>query len=69
MENKIIVGKVKPYNSSYIYTLYAHFTKKGKFEFFQYEKNITCFVEDIVDSKASIFDCDINQLIKIQNLI
>lgn len=67
-ENKIKVGKVKPFNSSYVFTLYAHFDDKGRFIYFQYEEKITCFVDDILDTKASIFECDKEQLYKIERL-
>ena len=68
MENKIKVGKVKPYNSSFINTLYACFDDMGKFLYFQYGDKITCFVDDILETKASIFACDKTQLYKIERL-
>lgn len=68
MENKIKVGKVKPYNSSFINTLYAHFDNVGKFLYFQYGDTVTCYVDDILETKASIFACDKNQLYKIEKL-
>lgn len=65
---KIIVGKVKPFNSGYCYNLYAVFDNKGKFLYFQYDKVITCFIDDIIDSKAGLFGCDKEQLRKIEKL-
>ncbi|MBR2909823.1 MAG: hypothetical protein IKC11_05760 [Clostridia bacterium] len=68
MENKLKVGKVKPKNSSYIYTLYAYFSEKGKFLYFKYDNIITCYVDDILEF-ASIFNCDKEQLYKLEQLI
>lgn len=68
MGNKIRVGRVKPYNSSFILTLYAHFDNTGKFLYFQYGETISDCVYKILDEKASVFDCDKAQLYKIERL-
>ena len=65
---KVSVGKVKPYNSSYIYTLYACFDGLGRFKYFQYGEYISCYVDDILEAKVSLIACDIIQLKKIEKL-
>ena len=65
---KLKVGRIKPFNSGYLFNLYAVFDSKGKFLYYQYDKTITCFIDDILDSKVSIFACDLDHLRKLERL-
>ncbi len=66
-QNKIIVAKFKPFNSSYIYVLYANFDQHGKFLFWSYSDCITCYIDDLLEV-GSIFDKDLQQLYKLEKL-
>lgn len=66
---KIIVGKVKPFNSGYCYNLYACFDDKANFLYFQFEKKIFFTLDSLTATKASVFKCEKEQLRKLENLV
>lgn len=68
MENKIKVGKVIPFNSSYKYSLYACFDEKGKFKYYIYDNKLICYIDDLLDIQLTLIGCDIDYLRKLEDI-